>query len=625
MTQMTLPQAFEMATRQQQSGNLAAAEAIYRQILGSIPDQPDALHMLGVLAMQAGKLEIAMQLIDRSIQINPAQPGYLVNRAQLLTNLGRLDDAIVAYRQALGMKPGLLEANFNLANLLRQRGDLPAAAEHYRAAAEAMPASPDLWTYLAVAWGELGNAPAAAETWRRVLTLQPENPDAHNNLGNALQEMGEYGPAIEAYQRALSLREAYPEAYNNLGNAYLRSDRPQQAAESFQRAVEQKPDYAEAYRGLGNALKHRDQFDAAIEAHQRSIALQPTAPQAISDLGSTLHAAGTYEEAAAKFQQSIDVSPDFPEGHFNLGLSLLLRGQFERGWEEHEWRWNVASHRGSRIRFSMPRWNGEPIDGKRLLLYAEQGFGDTIMAIRYLPLVKRRGATITLICQQELARLVGTIGGIDRLIIPTEADLPPIDAELECSLMSLPRIFQTRLESIPTNVPYLRADPALVERYQPRIASAGDRLKVGLVWSGRQTPDPKRSIQLDELAPLAQVTGAAFFSLQHGEAGVQVRTSPPPELHLLDITQGITDFAATAALIESLDLLITIDTAAAHLAGAMGKPVWVLLPFVPDWRWMLDRSDSPWYPTMKLFRQSQIGDWSGPVRAVAHALSGMSR
>lgn len=623
MTQMTLPQAFEMAMRQQQAGNLAAAESIYRQVLAAVPDQPDALHMLGLLAMQARKFDLAMQLIDRSIQVNPRQPGYYANRAQLLSMMGRIDEAVAAYRMALSLDPNLLEANYNLGHLLRQQGDIHRAVEHYRAAVNILPASPDLWTSLALALSDARDFPAAADAWRRITLMQPENPDAINNLGNVLQEMGRYDEAIEAYQKALSLRPEYPEAHNNIGNAYLRSGRPEQAVECFRAAVAQRPDYAEAHRGLGNALKNSDRYEEAITAHQESIRLQPNNAEAHSDYGTALHASARFEEAAQQYERAIQLAPDFAAAHFNLGLSLLLRGRFEEGWAKHEWRSKVASHIASHIRFPMPAWNGETLDGKRLLIYAEQGFGDMIMAARYLPLAAARGGRIIFICPQEMVTLLGKMPGIDEVVIPQD-EFPKVEADVQRSLMSLPYVFGTTEKTIPAEVPYLHADPERAAQFHSRVLTDDGKLKVGLVWSGRSFPDPKRSMTLDVLAPLAQVRNVQLFSLQLGDAAQQI-ASAPPGLEISDITSDMKDFADTAALIEHLDLIVSIDTATAHLAGAMGKPTWVLLPWVPDWRWMLGREDSPWYPTMKLFRQPTFGNWETPVNRVVEELKKLSR
>jgi tetratricopeptide (TPR) repeat protein len=336
------------------------------------------------------------------------------------------------------------------------------------------------------------------------------------------------------------------------------------------------------------------------------------------NLGNTLLDKKQPKEAIAAFLRCIAINPTVPEAHYNYSLALLTLGDFQQGWEEYEYRLKC---KGLFLRrdFTQPQWDGSPLEARTILLYAEQGVGDALQFIRYLPLVEQRGGRIIVECQAELQRLFQTTAERCQIV----ADGQPLPAfDLHCSLLSLPRVFQTTLANLPQTVPYLQADAEETRKWQHRLADDSPIVKVGLAWAGN--PDHKndrnRSMKLARLAPLGQAPGVRFFSLQKGATAAQAKT-PPPGMDLVDWTEELKDFADTAALIANLDLVIAVDTAVVHLAGAMGKPVWTLLPFVPDWRWLLEREDSPWYPTMRLFRQNSWGDWDSVITRVADALS----
>ncbi len=384
------------------------------------------------------------------------------------------------------------------------------------------------------------------------------------------------------------------------------------------RRIALEPSYAEAHSNLGNALASNGQFDDAIAAHRQAIALKPNYAEAHSNLGNALAGKGQLDSAIAAHRQAIALNPNLSEAHKNLALALLARNDFQEGWEEYEWRWKCKELPFPRDS-AQPQWDGSSLEGRTILLHAEQGFGDAIQFIRYLPMVAQRGGKIIIACQGELQRLFQTMAEGCHIVVVGPS--PPA-FDFHCPLLSLPRAFATTLANIPNIVPYLQADAEDARRWQRRLADHCSIVKVGLVWAGKAAHknDRNRSMKLARLAPLAQAPGVLFFSLQKGEAAVEGKT-PPASLELIDWTEELKDFADTAALIANLDLVIAVDTAVAHLAGAMGKPVWTLLPFVPDWRWMLERKDSPWYPSMRLFRQPSLGDWDSVVTRVAEALS----
>jgi hypothetical protein len=342
---------------------------------------------------------------------------------------------------------------------------------------------------------------------------------------------------------------------------------------------------------------------------------------AYSNLGTALTSLGRLDEAVDAYRRALKIAPAHALIHHSLGAALLLKGDFHNGWPEMEWRWKAGAVGPFRpADFAQPMWDGSDPRGRRILLYAEQGFGDTIHFSRYIPLVAARGASLVVLCPKELTRLFqSSFPGSGIALIDDPLQVGHFD--LQCPLMSLPLIFKTDLQTIPRTIPYLRADPALVNQWRERMKTESN-VRVGLAWTGRSTHpnDRNRSIPAADLAPLAEGRQVDFFNLQLPTAIAQQAQQWIPQLQLIDQTDDIKDFADTAAIIENLDLVIAVDTAVAHLAGAMGKPVWMLLPFAPDWRWMLGRNDSPWYPTMRLFRQTTQGDWPAPIAEVVRAL-----
>ncbi len=417
------------------------------------------------------------------------------------------------------------------------------------------------------------------------LQLKPDLLESHHNLGVALEEQGRLEEAVACYRRALELKPDDAEIHNNLGNVLKDQGKLDEAVACCRRALELNPDYAAAHNTLGNALKDQGKLDEAPECYRRALELQP----------------------------------DYADAHGSQSLISLLTGDFERGWTEYEWRWKTQKY--PRRDFSRALWDGQPLEGRTILLHAEQGLGDTIQFVRYVALVKQRGGVVVVECPRPLMSLLRSCAGIDQLVERGE-ELPAFD--LQAPLLSLPGIFHTALGDIPAAIPYLFADPGLAERWRQELGGIAG-FKIGIAWQGNPKPrnDRHRSIPLGCFEPLASLPGARFFSLQKG-AGVEqlqdvAERFPVTEFgSRLDEASGA--FMDTAAVLVNLDLMITCDTAVAHLAGALGVPVWVALPFIPDWRWLLDRSDSPWYPTMRLFRQHGRGDWQGVFQTIKVAL-----
>jgi hypothetical protein len=396
--------------------------------------------------------------------------------------------------------------------------------------------------------------------------------------------LGQTERAIEALRKAVAVDANIPEAWSNLGNEFRNSLNFDQAIECYEKALKLRPNFADAQCNLG-------------------VALQETAP--------------TLGPAIAAFEKAIAMDYNFATAHWNLGFSLLLLGDFQRGLAEYEWRWKTGTVVIPR-QIRRPQWNGEPLGGRRIFLHAEQGLGDTIHMARYIPVVAQRGGTVILECPAPLIPLLKNLRGLAEIIPAGER---PPDFDLHCPLMSLPLISNTTLETIPGNVPYLEPDRQLAAGWSQRMPPDPNHPRIGLVWAGQpgNKNDRHRSIRLEQFAPLATAKNARFFSVQKGGASAQTR-NPPPGLTIADYTADIQTFADTAAMLANLDLIITVDTSVAHVAGAIARPVWILIPFRPDWRWMLDRDDSPWYPTMRIFRQKTRGDWADVIDRVKEAL-----
>lgn len=517
--------------------------------------------------------------------------------------------------------PGI-EQTIGLAMQHHQAGRLQQAEAMYRQVLAKQPGHADVLYLLGILAGQTGRNDEAVELLRRVITLTPGFAEAHFHLGNALSTRGEFGEAVGAYRQALALNPRYPEAWNNLGNA-LRGKRELEAAVgAFEQAVALRPTYGQAYCNMGPVLQDLGRVEEAIAACRRAVELKPDLMEAHGNLGNALKAQGRWDEADAAFRQAIALNPALPECHFNLAILMLLRGEFAQGWREYEWRSQFKDFPKPARVFTQRQWDGSDLVGRTIMLQTEQGFGDTFQFMRYVPLVAARGGRVLVACHQEMRQVLEGAEGVAGWVGEGEA-LPAFD--VYCPLLSLPLAFGTALASIPATVPYLRADEGKIAHWGRKLGGDKRCLRVGLVWAGRAAHenDRNRSMSLAALAPLGQVPGVRFYSLQKGEAGLEAQR-PPEGLDVVDWTAELEDFSDTAGLIGQLDLVIAVDTAVVHLAGALGKAVWTLLPLVPDWRWMLEREDSPWYPTMRLFRQRASGDWAGVVRRVCEALAGLA-
>jgi Tfp pilus assembly protein PilF len=476
---------------------------------------------------------------------------------------------------------------------------------------------------LALKLRQAGNLLQAELIYKEILRKQPNNYYIYSSLGFINKEKGQFDEAIIYYQKAIQLNRNLGDAHYNLGVIFQEQKRLDEAINCYQEALQLDPSLF-AYLNLGSVFQMQERLDEAINCYQEALQLDPQYFKAYNNLGLAFEEKMLIDESISAFRKALELNMNFPEAHANLAGVLLLKGNYEEGWRELEWRKKLKNYR--RRDFHQPFWNGSDISGKTILIYNEaeaKGFGDTIQFIRYIPLIARNGAKVVAECQKELLPLLKDVEGVYEMIMEGD-DLP--DFDVHCQFLSLPFIFHTTLENIPANIPYIQVSPLLVQNWRDKIQGDRSKFKIGLVWTG----DPKhqrfktRSCPLELFVRLQKNEKIKFYSLQKGTAAHQAK-NPPGNMKLTDLTEDICDFSDTAAFIENLDLVISIDSAVAHLAGALGKPVWTLLPFLtPDGRWLLKREDSPWYPTMRLFRQPAPGDWESVISKVRDELMKLS-
>ena len=526
---------------------------------------------------------------------------------------GRLGEAERLYRKILELDPAHAASLHLLGMVAFQTGHGEAALELIRKAIVSNGADAAYYTDLGIVLQMQGKFEEAAGCYERAIELSPRSVGAFNNRGLALQMLGRLEEGAESFARALEVEADCAEAHTGLGNLRQAQGRLEEAEACHLRALAVRPGYAEAWSNLGCVRHLKGELDEAVACFRQALELQPGFAEGHNNLGDVLQAMGKLAEAARCYERAVELKPGYARARLNGSTIRLLMGDFAAGLREYEWRWEVLAQRG----FAQPRWNGERLHGARILLHAEQGLGDTLQFLRYVPMVQAAGGRVVLEVQPSLRRLAGLVPGVrEEDVVAAGALLPPF--AWQCPLMSLPLVFGSTLESIPAETPYLFVPRKAAEK-AARVAWPASGLRVGLVWVGSAAhlKDRFRSIPSGLLEPLLEVSGARFFSLQVSAASGQQASL---DERITDLAPEIGDMADTAALIARLDLVIAVDTSVAHLAGALGKPVWVMLPFAPDWRWLVDREDSPWYPAMRLFRQQTVGDWESVIEAVRDAL-----
>jgi tetratricopeptide (TPR) repeat protein len=486
---------------------------------------------------------------------------------------------------------------------------------------------------LALKYHQSGDFFRAEQLYGEILKVQSSNADVYSNLGNVLQDIGRIEDAITSYKMAIEVNPNFAGAYYNLGDIFLEKSRFDDAIACYTKAIELKPGFVEAYNNLGIALKSLAEFEKAISCFRIAIKLNSRFYRAYNNLANTLDITGNFKEALFYYQKTVEINPDISDAHFNLGQSLLLHGNFTEGWKEYEWRWKTDDFHYKHRRLSQPAWSGSSLKGMTIFVYEEQGIGDQIMFSSILPDIMNQASLCIVECEKRLVPLFARsfpsaliTGSIDEHGVYPSA-IP--DANFQVAIGTLPLFLRPNLTSFPCRRAYFQADHEQVNQWQFRMKALGNGINVGISWKGGSDPDVRRtrSTFLEQWGPLFSMPGIHFINLQYGDSVQELQEIKDKygiTIHDWEDADPLKNLDWFAAQISALDLVISIDNATVHMAGALGVPVWTLLPYACNWRWMMNREDSPWYPTIRLFRQEAAGDWKPVMESVAKALKGMA-
>ena len=611
----TLAQAIE----HHMAGRFDEAERLYLTLHKHYPEDEEVLYLLGILSYDVGIPDTAARFLNEALKLSPT---FVEARHQLgvaFGQSGRHEDALAQFDLVLQIAPDHVASQIAAAQALADMGRTQEAAARLEQLL-ATENNADAWRTLAKVALQLGDPARAEDCCVASLSVSPDHPDTLNFLGLARLQQRKFSDVIEPLSRVLELAPQTNQARNNLGTALRKLGRLPEAQALFEQALQQDPNYVEARANLADALRMLGRTQEARAHLEQVIAVAPRMLAALNNFAALLQDLGEHAEALKQLERASVLSPDNPQVRWNRALSELATGNYEDGWKDFEARWDGCENlRGAYSKPLERAWHGEEVAGKRILLWAEQGFGDTLQFIRFAHELTDRGATVLLEVQPELASALRTVPGISAVIARGEP-LPEYD--LHCPLMSLPHRLNMTLDTLHGADAYLTAD-ADRERYWAERLAAYPYPRVGLVWAGRARPgaidlaaiDARRSLSFEQLAPITAVPGVEFFSLQKGSSEANAARAS-----CIDFSAEWQNFADTAAFVANLDLVISVDTAVAHLAGAMGKPVWLLNRYDSCWRWLRGRDDSPWYATLRQFRQPEPGDWTTPVHRVADAL-----
>ncbi len=602
---------------------LEEALASYDKALAIKPDYADALYNRGNTLKELGRGEEAVASYDKALAIRPNHADAYNNRGNALLQIRRPAEALASYDKALAIKPDNAEALNGRGNALKDLGRVEEALASYDKAVAVKPDAIGALNNRGIALKQLRRLEEAVATYDRLLTIKPDYVEAHFNRGNALRDLGRQQDAVASYDKAVAINPDYAEALNNRGNALLALGRRAEALASYNRALAVKPDYVDALNNRGNALLDLERPEEAVASYDAALKYKPDYAEALNNRGPALAELGRPREALASYDRALALKPGYVDALYNRGLLCLLLGDFPSGWSGYENRWLRSDATKRKLIAPFPAWKGEDVSGKRIIVDEEQGFGDILQFCRYLPKLTQLGAQVAFLVRPSLRRLLRPSMPDVRFIDKPDGE----NFDYQSALLNLPVGFGTALHNIPADVPYLRPEPELVAKWRERIGSHG--LKVGICWQGNPTGkiDIGRSIPLRCFKRLSAMPHVRLISLQK-QHGLDQLAALKGELRIetlgADFDAGADAFLDAAAVMSCLDLIVTSDTSIAHLAGALGRPVWLALRCAPDWRWLLDRSDSPWYPTMTLYRQNKRDDWDGVFERIARDLAGLS-
>ncbi|MBT5665735.1 MAG: tetratricopeptide repeat protein [Rhodospirillaceae bacterium] len=600
-------------------GQIEQAITAWRTYRNLAPDDANAPFRLAALLAGEGKLDEAVDLYEEVVRLRPDDPAPLVElgRQYLRAQQGAI--AVETLRRAVRVDETRFDSWYNLASALHGHGDPNGAIDAYESALDLDKENPDCHNALGVAFRERGEFAKAVHHGERAVILRPDIPEFLNNLGAALILNDRALDAVETLERALTLKPDDGEILNNLGVAYMGLGRLVESIACFEAVLSAQEDWADVHHNLGNAQRQANRLDDAEPHFKRALSIDPNNFQIHGSYAVALLTMNRPTDAIAAYRKAITLAPEEPELHKGLGIAQLMAGDMAEGWRNYEWRWRCTDFT---VRdFGSKRWRGQRIENATLLIHAEQGFGDTLQFCRYIPLARKQSgaARVVVEVQRPMAPLLRCFEDGACTVIVRGDPIPTVGFDIP--MLSLPGLFDAGLEDVPHETPYLRTTDALGRDWKARVDSASPSptsRKIGFVWSGNpnRQDDALRSCPIEEIARLWDVPDCTIVSLQV-DAGPGALARYP---QIIDLGSHVTDFADTAALIQSLDLVITVDTAVAHLAGALGGPVWVLLGHAADWRYLLDRTDSPWYPSMRLFRQPSPGNWTAVMDDVRAAL-----
>lgn len=599
---------FKKALAFHQSGNAESAKEIYLRLLGAYSTNPRLLNNLAMIEFQQGHFESGLKYVEKSLGLDSSQFAAYGNRGAALFALGRADEAHENYNKAINLNQNYAEAYYNRGILHEKYERLLEALKDYDKAIEIKSDYANAYNNRGNILKKLEKYDEALASYENAIKSNPYHTEAYSNRGVILKQLKDYPAAITSFLKAIDLNNNYADAYYNCGNTFIELNNFKDALTFLNKAILINPNYASAYISQGNVLIELKKFDEALISYDKSIALNSN---------SSIHLSKRSPE-----QKFLNVSStyDLADTHWNKALLKILLGEYEQGWDLYEYRRLRKDQEKYYPNYSKPLWLGkESLNSKVLYLYPEQGLGDFIQFCRYILLVEKLGASVILRAPIPLISVINSIG-LNARIVKSHEEVDSYD--FHCPIMSLPLAFKTTLDNIPNAMPYLFSDAAKKNHWKNKMAGS-TTLKVGLVWSGSKNhmKDQSRSLRLEQLKPLFDLP-VNFYSLQK-----EVREEDQATLSQLSqiqqYSQELNDFSDTAAMVDNLDLIISVDTSVAHLAGAMAKNVWILISYLPDYRWMLDREDSPWYPTARLFRQPNIGDWESVIGNVKQALQAL--
>ena len=635
----------------QRSGRLADAEQVYGAIVAANPDDAMAITLLGSVWCESGRFDAGVALLRQAIKTSDYALSHFLLASSLASH-GQMEEAAAAFRRSIELQPSVLAAHIGLGQALAAVGDYSGAADAYRdalrldpndpepyrctglllhqlgrpqdglahlqEAAKLGPDRPDVWATLGNAYLALRRYDNAALAFGKEIALGPSSAAAHLHLGDAHHGQGDLASAQACFARAIECDPCLVLAHLHSGTVLYELNRFEDAAAAALAVLAVQPDFADAHSNLGNAYLALGRHDEAEAAFRNAIRLQPGCAAYHSNLGTLLTARRCLPDALDAQRTALAIDPNFVDAHYNHAISLLLDGQWAEGWVHYEARWLLPWNKPRP--FVQPRWDGAPLDGRSILLHAEQGLGDMLQMARYVPMVAARGGRVLLEVHEPLVRLFTTVPGVQQ-VVPLGGALPPFD--LHCPMFSLPLVFDTRVDTVPAK-PYLLADPAVrIPDHLAEVLRDRPGLRVGLVWAGADqigaTVNRDRSITLEQMARLAAIPGIALYGLQKD---IDPHTATVARATgIVDLMRDVVDFADTAALVDQLDIVIGIDTSTIHLAAAMGKRVWLLSRFSGCWRWLADGVDSPWYPSLRIYRQDRPGNWDGVIDRIKRDLA----